>query len=707
MRQDRAIILIDMNSFFASVEQACNPALAGKPIGVCGEGRTVIVTSSYEARAFGVKTAMTVPEARRLCPGIILVPGNLEKYVDVSFRIHRILLDYTDRVEVFSIDECFMDVTDTFWRFGSPAELAADIKRRIKKDLNLLCSIGIAPSKPVAKLAAKYRKPDGLTEIDREGTADFMKKLPVEKLQGIGIGSRTARKLRCMGINNGYELGRASSQFLRSRFGIIGPWMKQMALGLDMSAVARYGDTPEMKSVGHSHTLPKDTADMKIISSYLLLLSEKTAFRMRKYGLTGRTISLYVRYSDFTGVGRSVTLKWPVNTGAGIYNAVLAVMKGYLPLKRQVRLLGISVSNAAKGGQAYLLPSYEREQLRFAAVDRINCKYGDFTVRPAGLLQAEKFGILERCGLIGKNTWIQHGEKQNDFGKLKKGEKVTRGKKGEVRVGTSGFSFTDWRGNVYPQNISQKNELNYYQEGLGFDCVEINATYYTIMKEASVASMEAKTGDNFIFVVKGFRGFTHDPFDNRIEKRPTIDEAMLAAGNFMESLKPLINRKKLGAILLQFPVFFYPNQKNREYINLCAQRLEGVNVVIEFRNDQWAKPETFEFLRRHNLGYCAVDEPKLPRLMPFINEVTSKTAYFRLHGRNKNWFNAPAEVRYDYLYSDGELKEYLPEIDKMAAKSERVFIFFNNCHSGSAARNASRLKDFMGLAPYSPGNSLF
>lgn len=175
---------------------------------------------------------------------------------------------------------------------------------------------------------------------------------------------------------------------------------------------------------------------------------------------------------------------------------------------------------------------------------------------------------------------------------------------------------------------------------------------------------------------------------------------------FYYSILPLKQKNKLGAVLLQFPVFFYPGNDAKDYILKCKEKFQDVPLVIEFRNGSWAKPETFEFLKNNNIAYCMVDEPKLPRLMPFINEVTSDIGYLRLHGRNKNWFNAPLNQRYDYLYSDKELEEFLPEIDKIVKHSKTAYLFLNNCHAGSAVKNARKLKEMLGI-PVLKSDKLF
>jgi len=264
-----------------------------------------------------------------------------------------------------------------------------------------------------------------------------------------------------------------------------------------------------------------------------------------------------------------------------------------------------------------------------------------------------------------------------------------------VKIGTSGFSFPDWRGVVYPRNIEPKDALQYYERELGFDTVEINFTYYTLPGVKTIEGLVRKTTEKFDFVVKGFKGMTHDPFDNRLEKRPEMAEVKEAFGKFLYSMKPLIESKKLGGILLQFPVFFYPLSESRDYILQCKEWLGDLPLVIEFRNRAWARPETFAFLRHNGLAYCMVDEPKLPRLMPLVEEVTSSIGYLRLHGRNENWFNVPTSQRYNYSYSDSELREFIDPIKKIHQKAQKGYIFFNNCHAGAAARNALQMKSLL------------
>ncbi|MEI6846177.1 MAG: DUF72 domain-containing protein, partial [Candidatus Firestonebacteria bacterium] len=257
-----------------------------------------------------------------------------------------------------------------------------------------------------------------------------------------------------------------------------------------------------------------------------------------------------------------------------------------------------------------------------------------------------------------------------------------------IRIGTSGFSFLDWKGTVYPREIKTAEMLGYYANELKFNTVEINFTYYALPSEKSFMSMQKKVPKDFIFTVKGNRGTTHDPFDPRIIPKPSIMKAYEVTKKFAAALKPLIEENQLGCVLLQFPFFFRPGEESREYLLKCRDLLKDIPLVIEFRSTEWANPETLQFLSGNKLGFCAVDEPKLTRLMPYLPEVTAKPGYLRFHGRNNNWFNASLEERYNYLYSEEELRAFIPDIKKMAGRARDLYMFFNNCHLGFAAKNA-------------------
>jgi len=266
-----------------------------------------------------------------------------------------------------------------------------------------------------------------------------------------------------------------------------------------------------------------------------------------------------------------------------------------------------------------------------------------------------------------------------------------------IRIGTSGFSFADWVGSVYPPGTKPSQMLSLYCGELGFDALEINYTYYTMPSERSMMSLARRLPDGFDVVVKAFKGMTHDPFDPRLETRPATGDVKGYFAAFVRALEPLRREGKLGGVLLQFPVFFQPSGRSFGYLRDAKEWLGDIPVAVEFRARAWANDETLSFLKENGLAYCAVDEPNLPRLMPFVGAVTSTMGYVRLHGRNPNWFNAPVAERYDYLYAEGELEGLAPSIRQMGSSAGTCYVFFNNCHRGSAAKNALAMKRILGL----------
>jgi len=399
------ILHIDMNSFFASVEQVANPSLRGKPIVVAGwadpeknYARTIVTTASYEARAYKIKTGMTIPEAKRLCPHVIVVTADPDKYLDASYKIHEILLHFTDLVEIYSIDECFLDLKGAQFTAG---EAALQMKKEIKEKLGLTCSIGIATNKLVAKLASDMKKPDGLTEINDEDIPVLFATLAAKELWGIG--GKTAERLANYGIKTAKQLGEADSDLLKHEFGILGPKMKLMGQGKYFDPVISYYKQRRVKSVGHSHTFPEDTYDIDIVRAFLRMLSEKVATRLQRYKLKGRTIHLYVRYADFTGFGSQTTLEQHTDSGLELFRQGFEIFKALMPLQKKVRLLGLSAGQLVEeNGQALLFDSAEKDQKLKETLFEVNEKYGEFSLKPASIILAEKFGIRERCAMIGK-----------------------------------------------------------------------------------------------------------------------------------------------------------------------------------------------------------------------------------------------------------------------------------------------------------------
>ena len=257
-----------------------------------------------------------------------------------------------------------------------------------------------------------------------------------------------------------------------------------------------------------------------------------------------------------------------------------------------------------------------------------------------------------------------------------------------IKVGTSGFSFPDWKGTIYPAGLGDREMLPFYEKNLGFNVPEVNFTYYTLPSQKSFAAMSQKTSKEFEFVVKAFKGMTHEIRDKESGAMVNNEETFK---KFKFSPAPLIEEGKLTCVLAQFPYGFFPNRENFGYLEKFKAEMEGVPLVFEFRNNTWLKDGTFAFLEKNGIGFCIVDEPKIPKLMPYLSRATSEIGYFRFHGRNPNWFNVPIKVRYDYLYSEGELKEFVPDIKDISRKTAKTLVFFNNCYSGSAAKNAAQM----------------
>jgi len=388
----RVILHIDMNAFFASVEQQANPSLRGKPIAVIGSAkRTVITTCSYEARAYGVKTGMNVWQARQKCPDIILVIGDNRKYTWTSSQIVKIFLDFTPLVEVFSIDEAFLDITGSLALFGSASRIACLIKARIRHAFGITCSIGIAPNKLLAKLASDMQKPDGLTVIEPAKVAAVLERIPAKDL--CGVGAKTARQLALYGIATCGDLGRFPVGVLKKRFGIIGEQLNRMGRGVDYSPVIPVTESDSVKSVGHSMTLERDISSYKDILKYLLQLSEMVGRRARRYSVWGKTVTLSIRYADFdTWAGKQETLPHHINQSEEIYRAAVAILDSIV-LMQPVRLLGVRISNLRYGSnQLPLFPAERRKALMVNTMDEVNNRYGDFTLTFGSLLDEQDKG---------------------------------------------------------------------------------------------------------------------------------------------------------------------------------------------------------------------------------------------------------------------------------------------------------------------------
>ncbi len=377
----RSVLHIDMNAFFASVEQRANPSLRGRAMAVAGsKHRGVILSPSYEARAFGVKTGMTYGDAKRACPGLLLVPADPAKYTHTCQELIHIWEDFSPLVELFSIDEAFLDVTGCEQLFGDPIRIAIRIKERIWNEKRLTCSIGIAPNKLLAKLGSDMQKPDGLVLISPDDVAEVLEDLPVKDL--CGIGPSLTQSLASMGIRTCGELGRAPLRDLVARFGIAGGRLGDMGRGIDDDPVVSLEQqhNEENKSIGHSMTLDEDCSDITMIERHLLQLSEKVGRRLRRGFYRGSVVCLTLRSSDFHTFSRQKRLQHSANAGLDIFAAARALLHAQR-LDQPLRLVGVSVSGLTRNmAQMPLFADERRQGFIVDAMDDINDRYGEFTV---------------------------------------------------------------------------------------------------------------------------------------------------------------------------------------------------------------------------------------------------------------------------------------------------------------------------------------
>lgn len=339
---DRKIIHIDMDAFFASVEQRDCPELRGKPVAVGHDGpRGVVSTASYEARRYGVRSAMPMIRAKRLCPQLIIVPGRYEVYSGVSRQVHAIFRDYTDVIEPLSIDEAFLDVTVNKRGMGLAVDIAADIRRRIREELRLTASAGVSYNKFLAKIASEVRKPDGLTVIHPDRAVDFIANLNVERFWGVG--PRTADRMHRMGIFTGRDLRRCSLRHLSEVFGKMGRTYYDFARGIDLRPV----ETEYVrKSVGCERTFAEDISRRSAVIIELYHAVLELVVRIEKDRFEGRTLTLKVKFSDFTQITRCLTQQKILLTKDDILPVAKRLMREVdYSTARPIRLMGLSVSN--------------------------------------------------------------------------------------------------------------------------------------------------------------------------------------------------------------------------------------------------------------------------------------------------------------------------------------------------------------------------
>jgi len=371
----RTIFHIDLDAFFVTVEQVLNPALRGKAVIVGGrpEGRGVVAAASYEARKYGVHSAMPLARAKRLCPQAVFLTGNYRKYVEFSHKFMAILGDYTPSLQPGGLDEAYLDVTGCE-NYDSWCGLAMKMKQRITKETGLVASVGIAPCRVVAKVASDRGKPDGLIEVLPGKERDFLATLPVRKMPGVG--EKTGKVLKTMGIETIGQLADMPDSLFRSRLGEGMVWLQQHARGIDNSPVEAYG---EAKSISRETTFEKDTMDSSFLKATLRYFAEKLGAELREEGKNARTVTLKLRYSDFETVNRSSSAREGTNLDDAIFQFAVRLLDKTLGNRfKPVRLIGLEVSHFT-GGETQL-SFFDAEAKRLEqldrAIDQVRDKYG-------------------------------------------------------------------------------------------------------------------------------------------------------------------------------------------------------------------------------------------------------------------------------------------------------------------------------------------
>lgn len=374
----RWIMHVDMDAFFASVEQRDAPALQGKPVIVCGKSRrSVVATASYEARAFGVHSAMPLSQAKRLCPHGCFVAPRFEAYREASDAIHQVMLHYADAYEPISLDEAFLDISGMGSQYPTLGSIGHAIKEEIRSAVHLTASVGIAPNKFLAKMASDMNKPDGLCIIPYGREREVLAPLPVRRLWGVG--SVTEKKLQAAGFRTIADIQEAAPEKLSALLGNQGPLLKALSLGIDERPII---SSRQVKSIGDESTYEYDLTDRPTIDREIAIHSDIVAQRLRRHDLAARTISLKIRFASFKTIMRSLSLEEGTNLQETIDSACQTLLSR-IPLTEGIRLIGVTASNL---GAPLSIPSLfsDKEEKRARAaktMDSIQQKYGRKALR--------------------------------------------------------------------------------------------------------------------------------------------------------------------------------------------------------------------------------------------------------------------------------------------------------------------------------------
>ncbi|MCG0274881.1 MAG: DNA polymerase IV [Thermosediminibacteraceae bacterium] len=387
-----SILHVDMNAFYASCHQAQDPSLRGRPVIVAGDPKKrngIVLTASYEARKFGVKTAMPLWQARKLCPHAIFLKPDYRLYVTFSHKVIEILNRFSPLVEVFSIDEAWLDVTGCEGLFGDAVTIAEKIQKAVMDELSLPCSVGVSCNKLLAKMASDMKKPMGITVITPDDVPEMLWPLPIEELYGVG--PRLAEHLKKMNITTIGDLARVPAEMLEAAFGVVGLRLHRWANGIDDSPVDPHS-MDNAKSMGHSVTLPQDVKTWEEAEAVLLSLAEQVGRRARRGGYVGRVVTVTLRDSSFVTITRSATVPYTSST-EDIYGTAKRLLHSNWDGRTPLRLLGVSLSGLIKEfDQISIFEADEKKKRLDRVIDEIREKFGDGAIFRAKLKSRDVLG---------------------------------------------------------------------------------------------------------------------------------------------------------------------------------------------------------------------------------------------------------------------------------------------------------------------------
>jgi DNA polymerase IV len=397
----RSILHADLDAFYASVEVLDDPSLRGKPVIVGGRPgeRGVVSAASYEARRFGVHSAMPLRTAERMCPAGVFLPGRPDRYRELSRQVMGIFRSFTPLVEPISLDEAFIDVTGSLAMFGDGEAIGRELKRRVMTEVGLVVSVGVASTKLCAKIASDLRKPDALVVVPAGGEAAFLAPLPISRLWGVGPSTREA--LRDFGVTTIGQLAALSDRTLRRRFGQHGPELARRARGIDPSAVV---PSQAPKSIGHEHTFEHDVVNDGELEATLLDVAESVASRLRRHNLAAAAVQLKLRYEGFETLTRQAPLPRQTRESEPLFEVGLELLRRTRTPERAVRLIGLTAINLTDAQQLTLFDAPERSSRLATSIDAVRRKFGEEAITRARLLTERpnrRFDFGERPGRSG------------------------------------------------------------------------------------------------------------------------------------------------------------------------------------------------------------------------------------------------------------------------------------------------------------------